>query len=294
MNGIIVVDKPEGFTSHDVVAKLRRICGTRRIGHSGTLDPMATGVLPIFVGRATRACEFAASDEKAYTARLLLGKSTDSQDITGTVLRECDVTVTEAEVLGAVARFVGDIEQIPPMYSAVKVDGKRLYQLARKGVEVERKARKITVYSIGVTRISHNRYDLDIHCSKGTYVRTLCSDIGDALGCGGTLEALRRTRSGEFALNMSHTLEEIAENPESVLLPVDSMFRAYPEITLNQNGVKRCKNGALVPADAVPGQCYRVYDGDGNFLMLASGISDGTRTFLKTVKSFFEVDTDEK
>lgn len=294
MNGIIVVDKPEGFTSHDVVAKLRRICGTRRIGHSGTLDPMATGVLPIFVGRATRACEFAASDEKAYTARLLLGTSTDSQDITGTVLRQCDVNVTYAQVLGAVSRFVGDIEQIPPMYSAVKVDGKRLYQLARKGVEVERKPRRITVYSIGVKRISHNQYDLDIHCSKGTYVRTLCSDIGDALGCGGTLKALRRTRSGEFTLSMSHTLDELSENPDFALLPVDSMFKAYPRITLNASGVKRCKNGALIPANVTPGEYYRVYDEENGFLMLASGISDGSRTLLKTVKSFFEVDTNEK
>jgi len=294
MNGIIIVDKPEGFTSHDVVAKLRRICGTRRIGHSGTLDPMATGVLPIFVGRATRACEFASGDEKAYTARLLLGVETDTQDITGTVLNERPVDISYNQVLRTCANFVGDIRQTPPMYSAVKVDGKRLYQLARQGIEVERKARDITIFSIGVTRISQREYDLDVHCSKGTYIRTLCHDIGAALGCGGTLKALRRTCSGIFTLSMSRTLSELEESPENSLHPVDTLFKAHDRITLSANGVKRCKNGAIVPAPAELDRLYRVYDENGSFLMLARGISDGKRTYLKTVKSFFEVDSDEK
>ncbi len=294
MNGIIIIDKPEGFTSHDVVAKMRRICGTRRIGHSGTLDPMATGVLPIFAGRATRACEFATGDEKEYTARLLLGKVTDSQDITGNVIKSSTVNVTYQQVLGACAGFVGEIDQIPPMYSAVKVDGKRLYQLARQGVEVERKARRITIYSIAVTRISNERYDLHVRCSKGTYIRTLCHDIGQALGCGGTLEALRRTQSGAFDLSMSHTLEQVQENPDKCLLPVDCMFGKYPAVTVNEAGEKKCRNGAPVPAQAEIGQMYRVYSKNGEFLMLAQGVSMGNRAFLKTVKSFFEVDTDEK
>lgn len=294
MNGIIIIDKPEGFTSHDVVAKMRRICGTRRIGHSGTLDPMATGILPVFVGRATRACEFATGDEKEYTARLLLGKVTDSQDVTGNVIESSPVNVTYSQVLGACAEFVGEIDQIPPMYSAVKVDGKRLYQLARQGVEVERKARRITVYSIAVTPVTNERYDLHVRCSKGTYIRTLCHDIGQKLGCGGTLEALRRTQSGVFDLGMSYTLEQVQENPEECAIPVDYMFKKYPAVTVNRAGEKKCKNGAPVPAQAEDGQMYRVYSETGEFLMLAQGESVGNRKFLKTVKSFFEVDTDEK
>lgn len=294
MNGIIIVDKPAGFTSHDVVAKLRRICGTRRVGHSGTLDPMATGVLPIFVGRATRACEFAEGDSKVYTARLLLGVVTDTQDITGTVLSECTPDVTEQQVLSACAAFVGDIQQTPPMYSAVKVNGKRLYSLARQGVEVERKARRICIRSIGVKRVSPCRYDLDVHCSKGTYIRTLCHDIGAFLGCGGTMEALRRTAAGGFTLSDAHTLEELeAGGAEKALLPVDSLFRHYPAHVLDGAQVKACKNGATVPAPVECGVTYRVYAPDGEFLMLGVGIGEKRRS-LKTVKSFFEVDTDGK
>lgn len=294
MNGIVIVDKPMGFTSHDVVAKLRRIYGTRRIGHSGTLDPMATGVLPIFVGRATRACEFAVSDDKIYTARILLGVSTDTQDITGNVLSACDMSVSENRVLQVCADFVGEQDQVPPMYSAVRVGGKRLYELAREGVEIERKARRICVHSIDVTKISQRSYDLQVHCSKGTYIRTLCHDIGQALGCGATLTALRRVKSGAFDLSMSHTLEELERSTQDTLIPVDSMFTEYPELTLNADGVKRCRNGALVPFNAQIGQTYRVYDENRTFLMLAVGICQGKRVFLKTVKSFFEVDTNEK
>lgn len=290
MNGIIIIDKPEGFTSHDIVAKLRRICATRRIGHSGTLDPMATGVLPIFAGRATRACEFAVSDEKEYVARLLLGTVTDSQDVTGNVLSRFPVNVSAQRVAEVCASFVGEIEQIPPMYSAVKVNGTRLYQLARQGVEVERKARKITIHSIDVTPVSEIRYDLTVRCSKGTYIRTLCHDIGAALGCGGTLETLRRTKSGAFDLSMSHTLEQVAENPEACISPVDTMFFKYPALIIDRDGVKKCKNGAPVPYPAQVGKMYRVYDCDGSFLMLAQGEMGSDGAFLKTVKSFFEVE----
>ena len=265
MNGIVIVDKPAGFTSHDVVAKLRRIYNTRRIGHSGTLDPMATGVLPVFIGRATRACEFAACDSKTYVARLLLGVTTDTQDITGKIRAVSPVQVTEAQLIHACAGFVGEISQIPPMYSAVKVGGKRLYQLARKGVEIEREPRRITVYSIGVERIAPCQYDLTIRCSKGTYIRALCADIGAALGCGGTLASLRRTCSGVFDLSMSRTLKQLERSPWSGVIPVDQMFSAYPAITIDREGAKRCRNGAPVPARVSPGTTYRVYDEEKRF-----------------------------
>ena len=284
MNGILIMDKPAGFTSHDVVAKLRGICGTRRIGHSGTLDPMATGVLPVFVGRATRAVEFAESDDKVYRATLTLGVTTDTQDSTGTVLTTSPVLCGEAEVRAVCETFIGEIEQIPPMYSAIKIGGQKLVDLARKGVEVERKARRITVHSVSVTQIGACEYSLTIHCSKGTYVRTLCADIGEALGCGGMMSALRRIRAGWFDEAMAHGFETL--NPALHLLPVDSLFSHLPKVILSPKGERKCKNGALVPCKtAEDGVRYRVYSEAGEFLMLGEGV-DGN---LKTVKSFFEV-----
>lgn len=286
MNGILIMDKPEGFTSHDVVAKLRGIYHTRRIGHTGTLDPMATGVLPIFIGRATRACEFATGDDKTYVARMRLGIETDTQDITGEVLRECSVTCVEDEVRAACASFVGEISQIPPMYSAIKIGGKKLYELARNGETVVRPPRNITVYSIVVCPLSPTEYELTVHCSKGTYIRTLCADIGAKLGCGATLSALRRTQAGAFDLSLARTFAQVEENPQGVLAPVDTLFLAHPAYTIDASGERKCRNGAPVPAeDAQDGMLYRVYGEDGAFLMLAQG-EDGT---LRTVKSFFEV-----
>ncbi|MBQ3054874.1 MAG: tRNA pseudouridine(55) synthase TruB [Oscillospiraceae bacterium] len=286
MNGILIMDKPAGFTSHDVVAKLRGICGTRRIGHSGTLDPMATGVLPVFIGRATRACEFAEGDDKVYRATLTLGVTTTTQDSSGTVLSESPVLCDLTDVRAAASGFLGEIEQIPPMYSAIKVGGKKLYELARSGVEIERKARKITVYSIDVTQLGTREYSLLIHCSKGTYVRTLCADIGASLGCGGMMSALRRIRAGRFDESMAHGFDEVSDNPTAHLLPVDSLFSHFPKVTLSPSGERKCKNGALVPCKTAElGARYRVYSESGEFLMLAEGI-DGN---LKTVKSFFEV-----
>ncbi len=287
MNGILIMDKPAGFTSHDVVAKLRGIYHTRRIGHSGTLDPMATGVLPIFIGRATRAVEFAESDEKTYVATLRLGVTTDTQDTTGTVLSTAPVTCTEEEVRAACARFVGELEQTPPMYSAIRVDGKRLYELAREGKEIARPKRKITVFSIGVERCSDIEYALTVHCSKGTYIRTLCADIGAFLGCGGTMSSLRRTRAGVFTIADAHSFEDLTESPERLLLPVDHLFSQYPSCTVSASGERKCRNGAPVPyPEAKEGVTYRVYGSSGAFLMLAVG-KDRT---LKTVKSFFEVE----
>lgn len=284
MNGIVIVDKPEGITSHNVVSRIRRIFGTRRVGHSGTLDPLATGVLPVFVGRATRACEFALCDEKAYVARFRLGVVTDTQDITGNVICTREVTVSEQDVFRACESFCGTILQTPPMFSALKVDGVPLYKLAREGKSVERSAREITIHSIVPRKASEDEYEIEVSCSKGTYIRTLIYDIGEALSCGATMTALRRTKSGMFTIENAFTLEQIEENPS--LLPLDFMFSEYPAITINGMGEKKCRNGAPVPSDAKNGVTYRVYSESGEFLMLAKGDERG---FLVTVKSFFEV-----
>ncbi len=289
MNGIIIVNKPKGFTSHDVVAKLRGIYKTRRIGHSGTLDPMATGVLPVFIGRATRAVEYATGHDKVYRAQLKLGVTTDTEDITGEILEEKDVSVSLPEFLAAVDSQIGEIEQVPPMYSAIKVGGKKLYELAREGVEVERKARKITVYSIELLDFAPPYATLTISVSKGTYIRTICSDIGKKLGCGATLTSLCRLQAGNYTIDDAHDLDEIQEKVEKLLLPVDSMFSEYPSVTINKKGAKKARNGAEVETDAEPGKTFRVYDENGEFLMLAEVIERGKKRFLKTIKSFFEV-----
>ena len=226
-NGILVIDKPADWTSHDVVAKLRGILHEKRIGHAGTLDPMATGVLPIFVGRATRAVEFAADREKEYIAGLRLGTVTDTQDITGSILSTAPVTVTREDVEQVLSRFRGESQQVPPMYSAIKKNGKKLYELARRGEEVERQPRPITLYELELLeQVSDTEYLLRVLCSKGTYVRTLCHDIGQALGCGGTMFSLRRTKAAGFDLSQAVTLEQVAAMPEPAarLLPVDAYF----------------------------------------------------------------------
>lgn len=284
MNGIVVVNKPEGFTSHDVVAKLRGILKTRRIGHSGTLDPMATGVLPIFVGRATRACEFATGDDKIYRAEMLLGVETDTQDITGEVLREAPVEVSDETLNAALDAHTGEISQVPPMYSAIKVDGKKLYELARKGVEVERKARHVTVHWLRSERLDARHIAIEAKVSKGTYIRTLCHDIGAYLGCGATLTKLCRTQAGAFTMEDAFTLEEIQEKGEALLRPVDSLFSEYPEISVDEKGAFRIRNGAVINFEAPDGK-YRVYDMQHEFLMLGE-VKDNV---LKTIKSFFEV-----
>jgi len=283
MNGIIVVNKPEGFTSHDVVAKLRGILKTRRIGHSGTLDPMATGVLPIFVGRATRACEFATGDDKTYRAEMLLGTVTDTQDITGNIISTSPVDVSNELLNSTINSFVGEISQIPPMYSAIKVDGKKLYELARRGVEVERKSRDITIHSITFERISSDTVVLETRVSKGTYIRTLCHDIGKALGCGATLTKLERIQAGAFTLNDAYTIDEIQEKGAVLLRPVDSLFQEFPEIFVDEKSAFRIKNGATIKFEAPDGK-YRVYCCD-EFLMLGKIENN----ILKTIKSFFEV-----
>ena len=286
MNGIVIVDKPQDWTSQDVTARLRRVFMTRRIGHGGTLDPMATGVLPVFVGRATRGVEFFEHAEKTYETTLRLGITTDTEDITGTVLAEKPVTVTESEFLSALSSFRGEILQVPPMYSALKVNGQKLCDLARKGKEVERKPRPITIHELTCLEFSGNQARLRVRCSKGTYIRTLCRDIGEALGCGGCMEALRRVQAGEYTIAEAIPLQILldGENPGQYLRGVDTMFRDLPEIRLTTNQEKRCRNGNAFSVSLEPGK-YRAYSASGEFLMLAQ-VKDGV---MSTIKSFFEV-----
>jgi tRNA pseudouridine55 synthase len=290
MNGIIIIDKPSGWTSHDVVGKLRGLLHEKRIGHSGTLDPMATGVLPVFIGRATRAVEFCEADEKDYTAGLRLGVVTDTQDITGTVLQEQPCTISASELTSILPAFTGKIEQTPPMYSAIKIGGKKLYNLARQGVEVVRPPRQVTIRHLAFSGMSGGDYLLEVTCSKGTYIRTLCNDIGARLGCGGTMSQLRRTRAGAFTIEQAVTIETVeqaaAENRlGDIITPVDTVFAAFPAATANNRQVRRIRNGTPYPATDLIEGTYRVYDNSGLFLMLGR-VVDGVMT---TVKSFFEV-----
>ena len=289
MNGILLIDKQPDWTSNDVVAKLKGILHQRRIGHSGTLDPMATGLLVVFVGRATRAVEFAEGHDKRYIAGLRLGITTDTQDITGTVLEEKGVTVTREELEQALAGFRGEIQQIPPMYSAIKHDGRRLYDIARKGGEVERKPRAITIHEIQVIGQQDGDWLLDVRCSKGTYVRTLCHDLGQALGCGGCMSSLRRVEAGRFSVDQAVTLFQVQQmadvgRVEELLLPVDSLFQEYPRCTASASQEKKIRCGNQVKTGLAGGD-YRVYTESGEFLMLGQ-VEDG---MMKTVKSFFEV-----
>lgn len=286
MNGIVIVDKPQGWTSQDVTARLRRVFDTRRIGHGGTLDPMATGVLPVFVGRATRGVEFFEHAEKTYETVLRLGITTDTEDITGTVLAERPVDVTAQAVEQVLETFRGDILQVPPMYSALKVNGQKLYDLARKGREVERQPRPITIHELTLLGMDGADVRLRVRCSKGTYIRTLCKDIGETLGCGGAMAQLRRIQAGEYTAEEAVPLETLlmAEKPEQYLRPVDSMFRQYPAVTLTVNQEKRCRNGNAFSLK-LPDGTYRAYSGQGEFLMLAKV----EENVMSTIKSFFDV-----
>ncbi len=289
MNGIIIIDKPLGRTSHDMVYEMRKVTGIKKIGHTGTLDPMATGVLPVCIGSATKMADMLTLSDKSYIAELVLGRTTDTQDADGKVLTECEVNCSEEEIRCAVNSFVGEIEQVPPMYSAIKQNGKKLYELARQGIEVERKPRKVTINSIDILEISGERVKIDVSCSKGTYIRTLCEDIGKKLGVGAYMNTLRRTRTGQFTIEESHTLSEIKElkengGIESIIIPADRMFEEYPSVTLNPKQVKSVTNGvAMTYREGQEGQTYRVYDNENKFLCI-SRITDGR---LKLIKSFW-------
>ena len=286
MDGIVIVDKPQGWTSQDVTARLRRVFGTRRIGHGGTLDPMATGVLPVFVGRATRAVEFFEHAEKTYETVLRLGITTDTEDMTGTVLTEEKVSFTEEQLQETLAAFRGEILQVPPMYSALKVNGQKLCDLARKGKTVERQPRPITIHELTLVERGENTLRLRVRCSKGTYIRTLCKDIGEKLGCGGCMESLRRVAAGEYTVDEAVPLQTLldTEEPEKYLRDVDTMFRNYPAVTLTSNQETRCRNGNAFSVSLAPGT-YRAYSQGGEYLMLAK-VDGGV---MSTIKSFFQV-----
>ena len=286
MNGIVIVDKPQGWTSQDVTARLRRVFNTRRIGHGGTLDPMATGVLPVFVGRGTRGVEFFEHAEKTYETVLQLGLTTDTEDISGTVLETRDVHISETEMSEILSQFRGKIMQVPPMYSALKINGQKLVDLARKGKTVERQPREIEIFELELLEFAGSTARLRIRCSKGTYIRTLCKDIGEALGCGGCMAELRRVQAGEYTAEEAVPLQILldTDKPEDYLRPVDSMFRNYPAVTLSSNQEKRCRNGNSFSLQMEPGT-YRAYSKAGEFLMLAK-VEDN---IMSTIKSFFEV-----
>lgn len=289
-NGIIIIDKPADWTSQDVTAKLRGVFHERRIGHGGTLDPMATGVLPVFVGRATRGVEFFESAEKEYVAGIRLGVVTTTQDTSGEVLQTRPVSVTKDELLAVLPRFTGEIAQLPPMYSAIKIHGQPLYKLARKGGEVERTPRKITIFALELLSGEGSDWLLRVKCSKGTYVRTLIHDIGQALGCGACMSSLRRTQAGQFSLSQAVTLPQLLEfvkdnDPQTLLLPVDALFAAYPPLVVTMPQCARLKNGAEVKDWQFHDGTYRVFAESGEFLLLGK-VEGGV---LSTIKSFFEV-----
>ena len=300
-SGILIIDKPEGWTSMDVCAKLRGVFHEKRVGHGGTLDPMATGVLPIFVGRATRAVEFTEQSDKEYVAGLKLGVITNTQDTSGEILEQRPVRVTREQLEEVLEPFRGDILQIPPMYSAIKINGKKLYELARKGREVERPARPVTIKALELLdQQGEDLYTIRVRCTKGTYIRTLCHDIGQALGCGGCMASLRRTMAAGFTLvpdymNGAYTLDQIltTEHPEKLLLPVDRLFSDLPAVVIQGRAVFQARNGAPFPAQPPQGcttwhdgGLCRIYDGPRNEF-LAVGRYTGKE--IKIVKSFFAV-----
>ena len=284
MTGIIIVDKPEGWTSQDVAAKLRGVFHERRVGHGGTLDPMATGVLPVFLGRATRAVPFFESAEKEYLTGIRLGTVTDTQDVTGRVLSQSEPDVSEEALRAALKAMEGPQLQLPPMYSAIKIGGKKLYELARAGVEAERSPRPIVLKELELLRFDGKEGLFRLVCSKGTYARTVCHDLGARLGCGACMSSLRRSRAGRFTLDEAVTMEEILQG-KAEPLPVDSLFAELPALTLDEADSLRCKNGNPIPFLGLAEGEYRVYGPDGAFLML--GRQENGE--LKTVKSFFEV-----
>lgn len=300
MDGIINVYKEKGFTSHDVVAKLRGILHIKKIGHTGTLDPDAVGVLPVCIGKGTKLCDMITDTDKTYEAVMLLGISTDTQDISGNVLSKKDVAVDEKTLIETVDSFVGEYKQIPPMYSAIKVNGRKLYQLAREGIEIERSPRDVYIRSIHINDMNlqdgEPSVTMTVSCSKGTYIRTLCNDIGEKLGCGACMKSLSRTRVGRFYIDDSYTINQIAAlnlkgELSSIVAPVDSMFD-YPRIQINKEYDKMLYNGNLLPLSAGKALdmglavMVRIYNESGEFIGIYSMDDSG----YKPVKLFFAVD----
>lgn len=275
MNGVILINKPLGKTSHDMVYEIRRLTGIKRVGHTGTLDPMAEGVLPICIGNATKASDMLTNHDKGYRAQLVLGMTTDTQDAEGEILTECNVNCTEQEIRDAVYSFVGEIKQVPPMYSAIKVGGKKLYELAREGKTVERKSRNVTIYSIEICDIDMENYTvtIDVCCSKGTYIRSLCEDIGMKLKVGAYMNTLVRTKSGNFTLEECSTVSELRELKEKIgekIISTDKLFSDYEKIQLNDKKTKLVTNGVRLDFEGLcEGNFYRLYDKNDKFLCIS-------------------------
>jgi tRNA pseudouridine55 synthase len=292
-NGIINVYKEKGYTSFDVVARLRGIYHQKKIGHTGTLDPDAEGVLPVCLGKATRVCDLLTDKDKEYEAHLLLGLTTDTQDLSGTILSTAPVQATEAEVAAAIQSFVGAYDQVPPMYSALKVGGQKLCDLARKGVTVERKARRVHIYGIQILEMNLPEVTLSVSCSKGTYIRTLCQDIGEKLGCGGCMKSLVRTKVSDFLLADAHRIAEIEADPGAYVRPVDTVFLHYTKAVAAEGADKLLANGNRLPEAMITDLCeahrtgtIRLYDSRSNFIGLYAYQPDAKD--FKPMKLFME------
>ena len=299
IHGVLNIYKEKGYTSHDVVAKLRGIVGQKKIGHTGTLDPDAVGVLPVCLGKATKLCDMLTDKNKTYETVMLLGRVTDTQDVSGTILKEGDISgLDEATVTNAIYSFLGDYMQIPPMYSALKVNGKKLYELAREGVEVERKARPVKILDIQIKEMNLPRVQMSVTCSKGTYIRTLCHDIGEVLKCGACMEELIRTKVSRFDMKDALTLEQVSalkqdERLGEILIPIDEMFSEYEAVTLKEEFMSFVYNGnVFFPkhlnqyVELTDGKMVRVYDGEGNFIAIYKFIKD--KYLFKIEKMFFD------
>ncbi len=297
LSGVLLINKHAGITSHDVVNRVRRLYGTRRVGHTGTLDPMATGVLVVLVGRAAKAAEYLVADSKRYRAIMRLGLTTDSEDTTGVILTSADDLPNAETVVSVASTFCGDIMQVPPMYSALKVGGKKLVDIARAGGTVEREARRITVYSLSCMPIdgSDSDYNLEVHCSSGTYIRTLCADIGAKLGVGGVMAALERTETGGFALTDTHTLDQLEEMDEetraSILIPTESLFASLPTVRLEAFYERLFRSGCEIYQKKIGtnieiGARVRVLDAKGNFFALGEVREYADGTAVKSIKLF--------
>lgn len=298
IHGVVNINKEKGYTSHDVVAKLRGIVGQKKIGHTGTLDPDATGVLPVCLGKATKLCDMLTDKSKTYETVMLLGKTTDTQDISGTVLSEASVSdIDETMVTKCIGEFVGDYLQMPPMYSALKVNGKKLYELARQGIEVERKKRPVVIHEIHILEIDLPRVRMEVSCSKGTYIRTLCHDIGQKLGCGACMEELTRTKVSRFELADSFTLQQVEEMKESgrleeIIIPIDAMFSEYEAVTIKKEFAAFAYNGNLFMPKHIcekitltDGKQVRVYDEEGTFIAIYAFQKE--KWMFQIVKMFF-------
>ncbi len=287
MDGIVNIWKPTGLTSHDVVARVRRAAGTRRVGHTGTLDPMAEGVLPICIGKATHAVDFVVAARKTYVCTMRLGQTTDTEDSTGTVLEEKPVQCGEEDVIRVLEDFEGECDQIPPMYSAVHHGGQRLYTLARQGITVERKPRRVTFFHIKPTAISLPFVTFEVECSKGAYIRTLCKDVGEALGCGGHMTALARTKCGSFTKENAVPLAVFEEDPAKNLLPIQTVFAHLPAVTVKEEAEKKIRNGVPIPNPFAAAGEYAVFATDGTLLCVSKGILQGDVPILKMITSFY-------